>query len=116
MIKYEATYVDALQSMQDIMMRQVIDLIESKKCLRIIEQSNAINRGVLRCTDKGSLNTLLSVKYDFQYDTATFVLKFNGNVIKTSDGSDDFNIHFDRNPDESFGALLDTINHTLDNY
>jgi hypothetical protein len=113
MLNYEVTsYAVAIESMQEVMMDQIVKLIDQNQ-LRIIQQNNSSNMGLLRCTDKGWLNTVLGIKYDFQFESAKFVLTFNGNVIKNSDGDDDFYIHYDRNPDESFGELLDTIKTTL---
>lgn len=111
--EYKVTYKTALYSMQEIMMEKIVDLIESKQCLRIIEQSNIANRGMLRCTDKGSLNTLLSIKYDFQFESVTFHLAYNGKEIKSSDGRDNFYMNFDRNPDDAFAELLNTIDNLL---
>jgi len=111
--EYKVTYKTALYSMQEIMMEKIVELLESKQCLRIINEARYGNAGILRCTDKGSLNTLLGIKYDFQYESATFYLTYNGNEVKSNDGSDKFYMNYDRNPDDAFTEVLNTIDDLL---
>ena len=103
-----------MTTMQEIIMSAIAQYIETNQKLRMVNQSNTSNEGVIRCTT-GTLNTVIAIYYDFQIDNATFRVSFNGADVRTIDDRNQFRIDYDKDPDTAFKQFISAIGKTLSN-